>query len=138
MTVDGPTVKLPAVRPAALPARGVVRAIKKAVERQAIQFTGDNWADVVFFTGGGFLPVLPSEFTEPQVAVSIRARIAETGDYFDGYADPQVVAVVYDKLHDSYIGLRVGDWIVKGDRDECYPMTKTVFGERMDILGEVK
>lgn len=98
-----------------LPATGVLRVRKRPVERRALQFTGDNYGELVFFTGGRF-------------RWSTR----------DDNPDPQVVAVVWDHLHDTWIGMRVGDWVLEADRGETYPMTNAVFQERCDVLGPDK
>ena len=36
---------------------------------------------------------------------------------------------VYDRLHDVWVPLEVGDWIVKGVKGELYPVKADVFAE---------
>lgn len=79
---------------------------KKPVELNAIQFTGHNVTDVTNFCGG------PDEFY--------------VIDDFDR-ENPLIVAAVYDKLHDSYVGVKLGDWILEGIKGEHWPVDREVF-----------
>lgn len=74
---------------------------KRPIDVEAIQWTGDNLAELVAFTGvrGYFVPL--------------------EGDVF--------TAQVYDKLHDTPISVRTGDWILKGTHGEFYPCARDVF-----------
>lgn len=75
------------------------RFVKKAVEIEAVKFTGDNW---------------------PQVGAFARFRHKAEAQY------PQV-AEVYDELHGTWVGVKVGDWIIRGIKGETYPCDPEVF-----------
>lgn len=65
---------------------------KRPIEVSGIQWTGDNEAEIDAWTGGKFRAVAPDE------------------------ARPGITAEVYDRLHDSWIGLRTGDTVLRGTR----------------------
>jgi hypothetical protein len=79
-----------------------VRYRKLPVEVDAIQFTGENYVDIIGFIGdnGGF--------------------------QWDGTADPTRHAV-WDYLHDTWVTVNDGDWIIKGVKGEHYPCNPDVF-----------
>lgn len=83
-----------------------MRYRKKPVEVEAVQFTGDNWNEVAALTGG-------REFAE-----------VHPEDWRD---DPDIVAEVYDKLHSTWVGVKVGQWIIRGVQGEFYPCDPDVF-----------
>lgn len=39
---------------------------------------------------------------------------------------------VYDKLHDSWITLKLGDWIIRGTKGEYYPCDNEVFIQKYE------
>jgi hypothetical protein len=78
---------------------------KRPVEVDAIQWTGQNTADVGEFTAGRFRLTLPAVL-----------RLPALGE-------------VYDFMHDTWVKLAVGSWIVRGVRGECYPVEASVFAE---------
>lgn len=79
---------------------------KKPVVVDAIRYTGTNREDVREFTGaGGFLPVDPE----------------------DRSADPDLTAEVFDKLHSTWVGVKDGQWIIRGIQGEFYPCDAAVF-----------
>ena len=80
---------------------------KVPAEVNAIQFTGYNVTDVTNFAGG------PSEF----YVLDIEDRVE----------DSDVVAVIYDKLHSTYVGVKLGDWIIEGIKGEHWPVDGEVF-----------
>lgn len=47
----------------------------------------------------------------------------------DRIEDPEIVAEVWDKLHSTWVGVRVGDWIIRGVQGEFYPCADDVFRE---------
>jgi hypothetical protein len=71
---------------------------KLPVEVEVIQMTDDNWEDVYKF------------------ADWLARWDRDTGAYF-----------VYDKLHDSWIQFKIGDWIARGPKGEHYPIEATMF-----------
>ncbi len=83
---------------------------KRPVEVEAVQWTGDNADEVKAFVGlrdnGESRFLLPSEIT---------------GVWEDAH--------VYDELHDTWVTVYVGQWVVKGVRGEFYPIDQTVLDE---------
>lgn len=77
----------------------VLKFRKKPVVVEAVQWTGDNEAEVREFAGSNF------------------ERVEDS---------PEWTARVFDELHDSWIGTRTGDWIVRGLRGENYPVHSDV------------
>lgn len=77
---------------------------KRPVEIQAIQFDGTNHDDIQAFAAGCF----------------------ETVDTAIFGNDSKVVAQVWDQLHHTWVGVKVGDWIVRGVSGEFYPVDKDV------------
>jgi hypothetical protein len=49
----------------------------------------------------------------------------------DQWPDPpaDVTALVWDKLHDTWVGVKDGQWIIKGIQGEFYPCDPEVFAE---------
>lgn len=43
---------------------------------------------------------------------------------------------VYDRLHDTWVQFKIGDWIAKGVQGEFYPIEKDVFEQTYDELVE--
>lgn len=79
---------------------------KRPIQVTAARWTGSNEAELAQFTSGKFCAV-HNDAPEPR-------------DY---------TARVYDHLHDSWLLLRTGDWVVRGPRGECYPVAADVFAE---------
>lgn len=77
---------------------------KIPVEVDAIHYDGTNHAEIDDFTGGGF------RFVEPE----------------DRDDDPDVTAVVFDRLHSTWVGVKDGHWIVRGVAGEYYPIDPDV------------
>lgn len=84
-----------------------MRVRKKAVEVEAVQWTGANLADVVLFADAYFFALDEAD----------RA----TCD------DPEATAQVYDKLHSTWVLVQAGDWIIRGIQGEFYPCRADVF-----------
>lgn len=84
---------------------------KKPVVVEAIQYTGDNLEEVQEFA----TVEKPSFFQE----------IAEE----DRSDDPEQIAEVWDKLHGTWVGVYLNDWIIKGIKGEFYPCNSEVFSE---------
>lgn len=90
---------------------GVVRARKKPVEIEAIQFTGDNWEECLEFTGdkGAYEQVVSEKDLESYQIITI--------DTLEG------------KMKAG-----LGSYIVKGVRGEFYPVDPYIFHETYDIV----
>lgn len=48
-------------------------------------------------------------------------------DEADRTDDPDIVAEVWDKLHSTWVGVKLGQWIIHGIQGEFYPCDADVF-----------
>lgn len=91
----------------------VLQFRKRPVEIEAVQFTGTNWPTVNQFVG--------------------KTAEDDDGELHWGFAPahrdihPDVLAVVWDKLHSTWVGVKAGQWIIKGIQGEFYPCDPEVF-----------
>jgi hypothetical protein len=88
---------------------------KKPVTIEAVRWTGDNYETIRDWVGerssedpynrNGFIPV------EEQ------------------WPDPpeDITALVWDRLHSTWVGVKTGHWIIKGIQGEFYPCDNEVF-----------
>lgn len=74
---------------------------------EAIRYTGDNGVEVEEFAPAKFNEVDPEDRTD----------------------DPAIVAEVWDKYHSTWIGVKVGQWIIRGTQGEFYPCDDETFQE---------
>lgn len=79
---------------------------------EAIQFDGENEAEVQQFTGWEYFYVLDEEDRE----------------------DPECIAVVMDKLHSTWVGVKRGQWIIKGQKGEFYPCDPEIFAAKYEEI----
>jgi hypothetical protein len=82
----------------------VTRYRKRPVEVDTIQWTGANEAELIEFTGHRF-EAIPVE---------------------DRAEDPDLTAQVYDELHNTWVGVKTGQHIVRGVAGEYYPIAEDV------------
>lgn len=83
---------------------------KKPVEIDAVQWTGDNAAEVYAFTGeSNFAPI--------------------TDGFHHESEDPDITATVFDVLHSTWVGVKTGQWIIRGVRGETYPCDESMFAD---------
>jgi hypothetical protein len=80
---------------------------KKPVEVEAVQWTGDNAADLNHFAASHF-DVLNEQD---------RANCD----------DPEATAQIYDALHSTWVLVYTSDWIIRGIKGEFYPCRPDVF-----------
>lgn len=85
----------------------IVRRRKRPVEVDTIQWTGSNLDDLIDFTGGDFLLV----------------------DAIEGTFAPDITAKVYDNLHDTWVGVKTGQHVVRGVKGELYPIDEDVLAD---------
>lgn len=105
----------------------VYRVRKRPVEVGAIQWTGDNLKEVQDFSAG-------ADLARPERMVhGIQFWDVAPEDRGD---DPDITAEVYDVKHSTWIGVKNGQWIIKGVHGELYPCDDAVFHMTYDILGE--
>lgn len=50
--------------------------------------------------------------------------------------DDGVSAEVYDELHNTWVGVKTGNWIIKGVNGEFYPCDDQVFRKTYELLEE--
>jgi hypothetical protein len=83
---------------------------KRPVVVEAVRWTGDNAAQVREFAGGLFKAVDPEGRND----------------------DPDITAEVLDKLHSTWVGVKTGQWVVRGVKGEFYPIDQEVLDETYD------
>ncbi|MEU9891371.1 hypothetical protein AB0M95_02105 [Sphaerisporangium sp. NPDC051017] len=86
---------------------GVHRFRKRPVEVEAVQWRGDNVAELVSFAGFRFRTVVAG---------------AHGGD-------TDVTAEVLDVLHSTWVGIKTGQWVIRGVKGEFYPIDGEVLQE---------
>lgn len=92
----------------------------KIVEIEATQFDGQNYTELETWTEGSFRPVLDN-FQYVELASGI------------------ITGEVFDKLHNTWIGVVPGQWIVRGVKGEYYPCdNETFFWKYEEIDGETE
>jgi len=89
--------------------KSTVKYRTKPIEIEAVRFN-DNPLDIKRFVG-----------------VVVRATGSFPGFRVDDYAAGEIVAEVYDYLHDTWVGVSHGDFIIKGMKGEFYPCDSQVF-----------
>lgn len=96
-----------------------MKYVTKQFEIEAVQFTGDNWGEVRQFVG--LRPDDPFNF-----------RYDGFDDVNNWWIDPPegIVAVVWDYLQKTLVGVRVNDYIIKGMKGEFYPCAPEVFNAK--------
>lgn len=72
------------------------------------------------------------QYTDNQDLSRISEIIEFTGHKFEirdvlDSADSQITADVYDELHDTWVGVKNGDYIIKGIKGEFYPHDEALF-----------
>lgn len=85
----------------------ITRFRKRPVEVEAIQWTGDNEAELDAFTCGQFQALDPEDRSD----------------------DPDMTGSVFDKLHSTWVGVYTGQWVIKGVKGEFYPIAPDVLAE---------
>lgn len=50
------------------------------------------------------------------------------------YADNETRAEVYDVLHDTWVQVRIGDYIIRGTKGEYYPCDPDVFADKYELV----
>lgn len=81
---------------------------KKPVVIAAVQFDGFNESEVWDLTG--------------------RENFAMV-DVEDRYDDPDCVGQVFDRLHSTWVGVKAGQWVLRGVKGEFYPCDAEVLAE---------
>lgn len=92
--------------------------VKKPVRVEAIQFTGEN-----FYELRRFCDTHRDPYDEYDISTFNPIGLYSTSE------DQEVVAEVWDKLHSTWVGVKAGQWIIKGIQGEFYPCDAEVFSE---------
>lgn len=105
----------------------VVRARKKPVVIEAIRFSYDN-ADEI------------KEWTSIEDTCSFNWGYEEV-DVVDGFGElivniDNLWGQVYDNLHDTWINVYPGQWIIKGIQGEFYPCANDVFEDTYEVIND--
>jgi hypothetical protein len=79
---------------------------KKPIVISAVQWTGENLTEVADFTGH---------------------RFRENGA--EHWGEDDITAEVYDELHDTWVRVKTGQWILQGVKGEFYPCDPQVLNE---------
>lgn len=87
---------------------------KRPVTIHAMRFDGTNTAAISEWTGGLFADVAPPDRAE----------------------NPEIIAEVWDRIHSTWVGVRRGDWIIRGIQGEFYPCDPDVFEQTYESAGE--
>ena len=88
----------------------------KVFEIEAVRFTGDNTPEVQGFAGReNFVDYLKDD---------------------PGWAQAGITAHVFDYLHDTWVGVKDGQWIIKGMKGEFYPCDPDVFEAKYEAIDE--
>ena len=91
----------------------MARFQKRPVVIEAVQFVGSNWHELT-----SFVPFIDDH------TPGFRSLV--TAEFENGRLH---VAEVYDEIHDTWVKVATGDWIIRGLKGEFYPCESAVFGE---------
>jgi hypothetical protein len=95
---------------------------KKPVTIEALQFTGDN--EVI---------IRSWQYRHVQ-QVGHPSRWFFTADEFPEATPDGMDAVVYDHLHRTWVGVKAGQWVIRGVQGEFYPCAPDVFTETYEAV----
>jgi hypothetical protein len=93
----------------------ITRYRKRPIEVDTIQWTGDNEAELIAFTDHRFEAVPPEDRVE----------------------NPEITAQVFDVLHSTWVGVYIGQHIVRGVKGEYYPIAEDVLAETYELAAAV-
>lgn len=86
---------------------------KLPVVIEAVKWTGDNVEEVQTLTGFGYFQAVDPE---------------------DRTDDPDITAAVLDTLHSTWVGVKTGQWVIKGVKGEFYPIAPDVLAETYEAV----
>lgn len=85
---------------------------------QAVEFDGENFDEVVEFVGW--------HTVEPGWDIP---NFVRAGTYVM-WDDPEIVGEVWDYLHSTWVGVKAGQFIIRGSKAEYYPCDPEVFHDK--------
>lgn len=97
----------------------------KPFEIEAVRFTGDNWSEVDEFVTG---PLQETEVDNYFIAPMVKFTQINTVDGF--------TAAVFDELHNTWVKVKAGQWIIKGNKGEFYPCDDEIFRMKYEVIDE--
>ena len=99
------------------------RFVKRPIEIDAIQWTGQNWNDVILFcTEDDRVGGVP--------AIYVRGDEDNLNNGWEGRM-PILIQTLEGEMR-----AEIGDWIIKGIADEVYPCKKEIFEATYDPVTE--
>ena len=90
--------------------------VKKPIHVEAVLFTGANLEEIQEFVG--FREISGVRNRDGSIYKINNFQDAGTFAFWD---DPDIRGEVFDKLHSTWVGVKVGQWIMKGTEGEFYP-----------------
>jgi hypothetical protein len=87
----------------------------KPFEIEALLYDGTNADEITAWSGNMFYEVEEEDRTD----------------------DPDCIAAVFDKLHSTWVGVKEGQWIIRGMKGEYYPCDPEVFAEKYESMDEI-
>lgn len=91
----------------------------KPIEIEAVLFDGNNVEELEAFC-------MVADVNAP----SFSHMMSDEERPLDG----EIVARVYDKLHNTWVGVKVGQYIIKGTKGEFYPCDPEVFATKYEEI----
>lgn len=91
-----------------------MKYMTKPFEIDAVRFDGDNFGEIQAFVG------------QREVDKYFIDNFDDAREYLVDI-EPGITAVVWDYLHSTWVGVRPGDYIIKGMKGEFYPCDPEVF-----------
>lgn len=105
-----------------------MKYVTKPFEIEAVVFDGDNFGEVQSFVGKREVKDTPGYFIH---------NFDDAREYLVDI-EPGISAVVWDYLHQTWVGVRPGDYIIKGMKGEFYPCDPEVFNSKYELKKDVK
>jgi hypothetical protein len=93
-----------------------------------VRFDGDNFGELQAFVGEREAKDSPGYYIK---------NFDDAREYLVDI-EPGIVAVVWDYLHQTWVGVRSGDYIIKGMKSEFYPCDPDVFHTKYELINEPK
>lgn len=109
-----------------------MRFRKKPVEVEALRWTGTNARQIHDWMRGRGEPsshTIALFVTRRSVTAALWEHVADL-DWSD-----DVTAAVYDYLHETYVGVKNGQWIICGVKGEFYPCDADTFESTYERVG---
>jgi hypothetical protein len=90
--------------------------------------------EAVLFDGKNFYEV--GEFVGYRIVDGYRIDNFQEAGAFVMWDDKDIAAEVWDKLHSTWVGVKAGQYIIKGMKGEFYPCDPEVFHSKYEPADE--